>query len=155
MTRKPSPPPSPEQPLAIASDHAGFDAKARLLAFLDARGVPTVDLGVHSAERADYPPLAHVLARGVVGGAYARGILLCGTGLGMSYAANRHPGIRAALCWSVEVARLARDHNDANVLVLPARVPTLDPVDAIVSAWLDTVFSGEARHAARIAMLDE
>ena len=112
-----------------------------------------LDLGTHSAESADYPPIAHDLARRVAGGEAARGILMCGTGLGMSYAANRHRGVRAAVAWSPGVARLAREHNDANVLVVPSRQVPEEEALAILRAWLDTGFEG-GRHARRVAAID-
>lgn len=152
--RHPAENPSERQPLAVATDHAGFDAKERLLVFLRKRGVPHVDLGVHSPERTDYPVLARAVAQGVLDGSYARGLLVCGTGLGMSIAANRFKGIRAALCWSVEVARLSRGHNDANILVLPGRVSVPDALEDILAIWLATPYSAETRHGQRLAMLD-
>ncbi len=154
MYRNPTAPVTERQPLAVATDHAGFDAKEALLGALRKRNVPFVDLGVHSSARADYPVSARAVAQGVLDGSYARGLLICGTGLGMSIAANRFRGIRAALCWSVEAARLARAHNDANILVLPGRTPALDGLEDILAVFLATPYSGETRHGARLAMLD-
>jgi ribose 5-phosphate isomerase B len=142
-------------PVAIGSDHAGFEAKERLMAWLEAEGYAVEDYGVGSPESADYPDVAHRLAARVASGDRRRGILICGTGLGMSYSANRHPGVRAAVSWSTEAARLAREHNDANVLVLPGRIPTMDPLEAILRAWLGTSFTGADRHARRIRKIDE
>jgi ribose 5-phosphate isomerase B len=139
--------------IPIGADHAGFPLKQRFIAELRRLGYEPLDLGTHSAESADYPPIAHDLARRIAGGEAARGILMCGTGLGMSYAANRHRGVRAAVAWSPDVARLAREHNDANVLVVPSRqVPEEDAL-AILRAWLDTAFEG-GRHARRVAAID-
>jgi ribose 5-phosphate isomerase B len=107
-----------------------------------------VDLGTDSPESADYPDFAHAVAGKVERGEAARGVLLCGSGLGMSYAANRHPGVRAAVAWSPEIARLAREHNDANVLILPARFVTEDQGVEILKAWLSTGFEG-GRHVRR------
>jgi RpiB/LacA/LacB family sugar-phosphate isomerase len=117
------------------------------------RGFTADDVGTHSTESTDYADYAHLVANEVSSGAAARGILLCGTGLGMGYAANRHPGVRAAVVWSPEVATLAREHNDANLLVLPARCIDEDTARAILGAWLDTPFAG-GRHARRIAKIE-
>jgi ribose 5-phosphate isomerase B len=139
--------------IPIGADHAGFPLKQRFIEELRRLGYEPLDLGTHSADSADYPPIAHDLARRIAGGEAARGILMCGTGLGMSYAANRHRGVRAAVAWSPDVARLAREHNDANVLVVPSRqVPEEDAL-AILRAWLDTAFEG-GRHARRVAAID-
>ena len=139
--------------IPIASDHAGFELKERLKSALEAMGYGVQDLGTHGADSTDYADYAHPLAREVGEGEARRGVLLCGTGLGMSYAANRHPGVRAAVCWSPEIAELARRHNDANVLVLPARF--ISEADALTSlqVWLDTPFDG-GRHARRVAKIE-
>ncbi|HET9276262.1 MAG TPA: RpiB/LacA/LacB family sugar-phosphate isomerase, partial [Gemmatimonadales bacterium] len=107
--------------IPVAADHAGFALKQRVMRELAERGYDPLDLGTDSAESVDYPDFAHAVAERVSRGENGRGVLLCGTGLGMSYAANRHAGVRAAVAWTPEIARLAREHNDANVLVLPAR----------------------------------
>jgi ribose 5-phosphate isomerase B len=109
----------PEVP--IGADHAGFELKRRLVDELRALGYEPLDLGTDGPESTDYPDYAHQVASRVEHHEARRGVLLCGPGLGMSYAANRHPDVRAAGAWSAEVARLAREHNDANVLILPAR----------------------------------
>jgi ribose 5-phosphate isomerase B len=140
--------------IPIGADHAGFPLKERLKAELAALGYQPVDLGTDSPESADYPDFAHAVAGKVERGEAARGVLLCGSGLGMSYAANRHPGVRAAVAWSPEIARLAREHNDANVLILPARFVTEDQGVEILKAWLSTGFEG-GRHVRRIAKIDE
>ncbi len=134
--------------IPIASDHAGFELKEALEHRLADLGFEVDDLGVDSAESTDYPDYAHPLARRVSDGEAERGVLLCGTGLGMSYAANRHPGVRAAVAWTPEIAKLARQHNDANVLVLPARFLSDEQGAAILKAWLETPFEG-GRHARR------
>lgn len=139
--------------IPIAADHAGFEMKQALKADLEALGYEVEDLGTHSTESTDYPDYAHAVAREVERGEVQRGVLLCGTGLGMGYAANRHPGVRAAVVWSPEVAKLAREHNDANVLVLPARCIGLDTARAILRAWLETPFEG-GRHARRVAKIE-
>src|SRR5512146_1206674 len=128
--------------IPIGSDHAGFALKERLVAELKALGYEPVDVGTHSTASTDYPDYAHPVAHEVEAGEAKRGVLLCGTGLGMSYAANRHHGVRAAVAWSPEVARLSRAHNDANVLVLPARYVSEDEGVAILKEWLDTPFEG-------------
>jgi ribose 5-phosphate isomerase B len=139
--------------IPIGADHAGFELKGKLLSELERLGYAPVDLGTHSAESTDYPDYAHALADQVSRGAVRRGVLLCGTGLGMAYAANRHHGVRAAVAWNPEVARLAREHNDANVLVLPARFVSEPQGLEILKIWLETPFAG-GRHARRVAKID-
>ncbi|MBK6421552.1 MAG: ribose 5-phosphate isomerase B [Gemmatimonadetes bacterium] len=139
--------------IPIGADHAGFALKERLKQELAALGYAPLDLGTHSADSTDYPDYAHPVAARVERGEVARGILLCGTGLGMAYAANRHQGVRAAVAWTPDVARLARAHNDANILVLPARfVSEQDGLD-ILRAWLDTPFEG-GRHQRRVEKIE-
>jgi ribose 5-phosphate isomerase B len=140
--------------IPIGADHAGFELKEVLVAELERRGFDVEDVGTHSAESTDYADYAHPVAREVETGEAKRGILMCGTGLGMSYAANRHPGVRAAVAWTPEIAALARQHNDANVLVLPARFVDADTARAILGAWLDTPFEG-GRHERRIAKIED
>ncbi len=140
--------------IPIASDHAGFEMKQRIEAELARLGYAADDLGTHSTDSTDYPDYAHKVAHLVETGEAKRGILLCGTGLGMSYAANRHHGVRAAVAWSPEVAKLSRAHNDANILVLPARCIDEGTAEAILHAWLDTPFEG-GRHARRVAKIEE
>jgi ribose 5-phosphate isomerase B len=137
----------------IASDHAGVRLKAALVAELRRLGFEPLDLGPADESSVDYPDFAHPLAARVERGESRRGVLLCGTGLGMSYAANRHPGVRAAVAWSSEVAQLAREHNDSNVLVLPARFVTDDEGLEILRTWLATPFAG-GRHERRVAKID-
>jgi ribose 5-phosphate isomerase B len=140
--------------IPIGADHAGYPLKQRLIAELESLGYAPLDLGTNGPESVDYPDFAHRVAGQVERGEVARGVLLCGSGLGMSYAANRHPGVRAAVAWSPEVARLAREHNDANVLILPARFVSADDGVAILNAWLRAGFDG-GRHARRIAKIDQ
>ena len=140
--------------IPIGADHAGFPLKERLKAELARLGYEPLDVGAHSADSVDYPDFAHEVAARVKRGEAARGVLLCGTGLGMSYAANRHNGVRAAVAWTPEIARLAREHNDANVLVLPARFVSEDEGVRILRTWLDTGFEG-GRHARRVAKIDQ
>lgn len=140
--------------IPIGADHAGYELKEVLVAELERRGFDVEDVGTHSTESTDYADYAHPVAREVETGEAKRGILMCGTGLGMSYAANRHHGVRAAVAWTPEIAALARQHNDANVLVLPARFVDADTARAILGAWLDTPFEG-GRHERRIAKIED
>ena len=139
--------------IPIASDHAGFELKEKLAGVLRGLGYDVDDLGTHTPASTDYPDYAHPLAEKVESGEVKRGVLLCGTGLGMAYAANRHHGVRAAVAWNVDIAKLAREHNDANVLVLPARFVSDDAGVAILKAWLDTPFEG-GRHQRRVDKID-
>jgi ribose 5-phosphate isomerase B len=139
--------------ILIASDHAGFEMKKTLERALEAMGFDVEDLGTNSAESTDYADFAHPLAQRVSEGDVTRGVLLCGTGLGMSYAANRHPHVRAAVAWTPEIARLSREHNDANVLVVPARFVSEEEGVAILKTWLDTPFEG-GRHARRVEKIE-
>ena len=139
--------------ILIASDHAGFEMKERLESWLRDRGYSVTDLGTNSDASTDYADYAHPLAQQVSQGTAERGILLCGTGLGMSYVANRYPHVRAAVAWSPEIAELARRHNDANVLALPARFLSEDQARHILEAWLDTPFDG-GRHERRIEKIE-
>jgi ribose 5-phosphate isomerase B len=140
--------------IPIGADHAGYELKERLVEALRALGYAPLDLGTHSAESTDYPDYAHQVAARIEHHDAQRGVLLCGTGLGMSYAANRHPGVRAAVAWTPEVARLAREHNDANVLILPARFVSADEGVEILKTWLTTEFAG-GRHSRRVAKIDQ
>ncbi|HTC24951.1 MAG TPA: ribose 5-phosphate isomerase B [Gemmatimonadales bacterium] len=140
--------------IPIGADHAGFSLKERLKAELARLGYEPLDVGTHSAASTDYPEFAHDVASRVERGNVARGVLLCGSGLGMSYTANRHHGVRAAVAWTPEIAKLAREHNDANVLVLPARFVSEDEGVDILRTWLEARFEG-GRHANRIAKIDQ
>ena len=140
--------------IPIGADHAGFAMKERLVKELASLGYVAEDLGTHSADSVDYADYAHQVADRVARGVAARGVLLCGTGNGMAVAANRHHGVRAALAWTPEIAHLARAHNDANVLVLPARCLDEENGVAILKEWLTTPFDG-GRHARRVAKIEE
>jgi ribose 5-phosphate isomerase B len=140
--------------IPIGSDHAGYQLKERLVEELKALGYEPLDLGTHSSESTDYPDYAHKVASEVEQRQAERGVLLCGTGLGMSYAANRHRGVRAAVAWSPEIAKLAREHNDANVLILPSRFVSEDQGVEILKTWLDTRFAG-GRHSRRVEKIDQ
>ena len=135
--------------VALGSDHAGFELKERLKGFLDGLHVTCDDCGCPSAEPVDYPDVAAVVARKVVEGAVDRGILVCGTGIGMAIAANKVGGIRAAPACSIEAVALARRHNDLNILALGARITPDDTAFAFVRAFLDTPFDG-GRHQRRV-----
>jgi ribose 5-phosphate isomerase B len=139
--------------IPIASDHAGYALKCALVGRLAALGYDVDDLGPSGPETADYPDYGHPVARSVAAGERRRGVLMCGTGLGMSYVANRYAGVRAAVAWSPEVAALARQHNDANVLVLPARFLTEDEAGRILETWLGTPFEG-GRHERRVGKIE-
>jgi ribose 5-phosphate isomerase B len=139
--------------ILIAADHAGFELKEKLETALKDMGFDVQDLGTDSDASTDYADYAHPLAERVERGEVKRGVLMCGTGLGMSYAANRHPNVRAAVAWSPEIAKLAREHNDANVLVLPARFVSDEIALEILRTWLDTPFEG-GRHARRVQKVE-
>ena len=139
--------------ILIASDHAGFELKEKLEAELKALGYSYEDLGPSTEASVDYADYAHPLAKRISEGDAERGILMCGTGLGMSYTANRYPHVRAAVAWTPEIAALAREHNDANVLVLPARFVGEEEGRAILKAWLDTPFAG-GRHSRRVEKIE-
>jgi ribose 5-phosphate isomerase B len=140
--------------ILIASDHAGFELKEKLEKTLVDMGYDVQDLGTSSAESTDYADYAHPLAKQISDGEVKRGVLMCGTGLGMSYTANRYPHVRAAVAWTPEIAKLAREHNDANVLVLPARFVDDAEAKDILKTWLDTPFEG-GRHARRVEKIEK
>lgn len=140
-------------PLLVASDHAGFALKEELKKDLEARGVAYRDLGTSSSDSVDYPDYAHQLASAIERGEAERGLLVCGSGQGMAMSANRHPGVRAALAWNEESARLSRQHNDANVLSLAGRLTTPEDAKRILDVWLDTPFEG-GRHERRVGKIE-
>ncbi|MFN3462186.1 MAG: ribose 5-phosphate isomerase B [Oceanibaculum sp.] len=138
--------------IAIASDHAGFALKGVLKLELESLGYAPLDLGTHDTASVDYPDYADKLAQAIKAGKAARGVLVCGTGIGISIAANRHREIRAALCQDVTTARLSREHNDANVLVLGGRIVGEEVARECLKAFLATAFAG-GRHEGRVAKL--
>lgn len=140
-------------PLGIAADHAGLDMKRTLVAELEKRDVVVRDFGTHTGDSCDYPDFAHVVARAIAGSEIERAILVCGTGVGMSIAANRHAAVRAVVCSEPLSARMSRQHNDANVLCLGARIVGMGTAIDIVDAFLGAAFEG-GRHAARVAKID-
>jgi ribose 5-phosphate isomerase B len=142
----------PMKPIALASDHAGYDLKTELAGALDAAGHAVLDLGTDGPGRVDYPDYGHALAAAISEGRADRGVAVCGTGIGISIALNRHPGVRAALCHDETSARLAREHNDANVLALGARLIGIEVAKACLKVFLDTGFA-EGRHVGRVAKL--
>ena len=135
--------------LGICNDHAGVDYKNRLVQLLRDRGIEVQNFGTDTSDSVDYPDYAHRLAKAVEDGSVDRGIALCGTGNGMAITLNKHQGIRAGLAWAPEIGELVSRHNNANVLVLPARFISFETAAAIVNAWLDTPFEG-GRHQCRI-----
>jgi ribose 5-phosphate isomerase B len=139
--------------VAIAADHAGFELKAALLGEIEALGWAPIDLGAARGQAVDYPDFAQAVARAIADGKAERGVLMCGTGIGMSIAANRHPSVRAALCHDGLGARLARQHNDANVLVLGARLIGPETAKDCLKIFLSTPFDGGERHRRRVAKL--
>lgn len=139
--------------IALAADHAGFAYKERIKDLLDGLGHTFIDYGTESAERADYPDYAHRASEGILRGECERGIFVCGTGIGISIAANRHRGIRAASCQILEAARMSRLHNDANVLAIGERLVAWPLAEEMIRVWLETPFEG-GRHSARIAKID-
>lgn len=135
--------------IAMACDHAGFQLKLHLKDYLLSKGYDILDFGTDSEESCDYPDFAHPEAKAVENGTANFGIAMCGTGNGIQMTLNKHQGIRAALCWKPELATLAKEHNNANILVLPARFVSYDEALAIVDAYLDAKFEG-GRHQRRI-----
>ncbi|MDO9000513.1 ribose 5-phosphate isomerase B [Sediminibacterium sp.] len=139
--------------IAIGSDHAGFELKDDLINFLKLQKYTVIDKGCYSNERADYPDFGHAVAISVLDEESNFGILLCGSGNGINMAANKHKGIRAALCWNAEIASLARKHNNANILVLPARYISIEEAHKCVTVFLTEAFEG-GRHQDRITKID-
>ena len=138
--------------VALAADHAGFALKAHLVDWLCRKGIAATDLGTDSEDAVDYPDFAEAVVGVLRRGGAERGVLICGSGIGMSIAANRHPGIRAALALDAEAARLARQHNDANILVLAGRRMSKEEAEACVEAFLAASFEG-GRHRRRLGKI--
>ncbi|WP_372396957.1 ribose 5-phosphate isomerase B [Azospirillum sp. HJ39] len=139
--------------VALASDHAGYELKAQIARQLEGAGYTVLDLGTDGPASVDYPDFAAALAAAVTDGRAQRGVLICGSGIGISIAANRHPGIRAALVHDVTTARLSREHNDANVIALGARIVGPEIAKDCVEVFLKAGFEGGERHSRRIAKM--
>ena len=135
--------------VGMASDHAGFELKTALKEYLSAKGYEVLDYGTDSGESVDYPDFAHPLANAVEQGTVSFGIAICGTGNGVCMTANKHHGVRGALCWMPEIAALAKQHNNANVLAMPARFISVDQAKKILEAYMNASFEG-GRHRRRI-----
>lgn len=139
-------------PVAIGCDHAGFEYKEAIISFLDGKNVSWKDFGTHSADSVDYPDFAHPVANEVEQKKAAFGILICGSGNGVAITANKHQHIRAAICWGEELAELARKHNDANIICIPARFVREDIVEKMLDIFLHTDFEG-GRHGNRVSKI--
>ncbi len=135
--------------IALASDHAGFDRKQAIIRYFTEKGIRFHDLGCYTDESCDYPHFAHLIAEAISNGEYPFGITFCGTGQGISITANKHQKIRSALCWNTEIAKLAKEHNNANICAIPGRFVTNEEAIAIVEAYLNAQFEG-GRHQRRI-----
>lgn len=138
-----------ELPIALGSDHAGFEYKEKLISLLEGKGYTFIDHGAHSANSVDYPDFAHPVAQDVSEGRAAFGVLICGSGNGVAMTANKHAGVRAALCWGEELAQLARLHNDANILCIPARFVSEELAEKMLAVFMTTEFEG-GRHQNRV-----
>jgi ribose 5-phosphate isomerase B len=137
------------RPIAIGSDHAGYDYKEDLISFLEGKGFAFKDFGTHSRESVDYPDFAHPVAVAVENGEAAFGILICGSANGVAITANKHPNVRAAVCWGEELAQLAREHNNANIICIPAKFVREGDAEKMVGIFLTTNFEG-GRHLRRV-----
>ena len=140
--------------VAIGADHAGYEEKENIKKVLDEIGVEYVDLGTNSLDSVDYPNFGKAVGEAVANGEAERGIVVCGSGIGISIAANKVHGVRAALVWNEETAKLSRQHNDANVLAIGARTTPNGTIPNIVKAWFETEFEG-GRHQKRVEMIEE
>lgn len=138
--------------IGIGNDHVGYEMKLEIKEYLEAQGHEVVDFGADSAERSDYPIYGEKVARAVVSGEVDRGVLICGTGVGISLAANKVDGIRAAVCSEPVTASLAKRHNNANIIAFGARIVGIEMAKAIVDAWLSAEFEG-GRHAHRVGLM--
>ena len=138
--------------IGIGNDHVGYEMKLEIKDYLEAKGYEVVDFGAYSAERSDYPIYGEMVARAVVSGEVDKGVLICGTGVGISLAANKVDGIRAAVCSEPVTAALTKRHNNANIIAFGARIVGIETAKAIVDAWLNAEFEG-GRHAHRVALM--
>lgn len=137
------------KPIAVGADHAGFEYKQAVIDFLQKKGLQVKDFGTNSSASVDYPDFAHPTASGVENGEASFGILICGSANGVAITANKHAGIRAAICWQKDVAELARKHNDANIICIPARFLSLPYTFDLIEVFMTTTFEG-GRHQARV-----
>lgn len=140
--------------IPIASDHAGFELKEKVIKFLSSKNIDTKDFGTYSSDSVDYPDFAHEVGSAINKGEYKRGIVICGSGNGVQMTVNKYPGVRCALCWNEEIASLARQHNDANILSLPARFIPEELALKIVDIFLNTDFEG-GRHQRRVEKINK
>ncbi len=140
------------KPVAIGADHAGFEYKDIITDLLKSKGLEVLDFGTNSADSVDYPDFAHPVAHAVESGQAAWGVLVCGSANGVAITANKHQGIRAAICWNEEVAKLAREHNDANIICLPARFVSIAVAESMVTLFSNTAFEG-GRHQNRVGKI--
>ena len=140
--------------ISVAADHAAFSVKQEIIIYLKDKGLEIQDLGTHSEDSVDYPLFGQKVAQSILSGSSDKGIIICGTGIGISIAANRFKNIRAALCTTKIHAEMARKHNDSNVLALGARVTDIKTIKDIVDVWLNTTFEG-GRHQNRLELIDE
>lgn len=141
------------KPIAIGGDHAGFEYKTEVIKWLGEKGYQLDDKGVHENKSSDYPDYAHPVANAVEDGDASMGILICGSANGVCMAANKHQGIRAALCWQTDVAKITRQHNNANVICIPARFVALEYAKQMIEVFLETPFEG-GRHARRVEKIN-
>jgi ribose 5-phosphate isomerase B len=137
------------RPVAVGADHAGFEYKSQIVRFLEEKGLAVRDFGTNSPDSTDYPDFAHPVSLAVESGEASCGILVCGSANGVAVTANKHQGIRAAICWLTEIAVLARKHNNANIICVPARFVSVDSALEMVDTFLTTSFEG-GRHAKRV-----
>lgn len=140
--------------IAIGSDHAGFRLKETIKSYLQKKGFEVKDFGTYSEERADYPDFAHPVAKAIETHEMEMGVLICGSGNGVNMTANRHHGVRSALCWNAEIAKLARQHNDANIIALPARFIDEMEAEKCIDVFFSTPFEG-GRHTERVNKIDQ
>jgi ribose 5-phosphate isomerase B len=138
-----------KKPIAIGSDHAGFGYKEQLISYLEGKGLAFNDFGTHSQDSVDYPDFAHPVSTAVELGEAAFGILLCGTANGVAITANKHQGVRAAICWGEEISKLVREHNDANIICIPSRFVREGDAERMVHVFMTTAFEG-GRHKNRV-----
>ena len=140
--------------IPIACDHAGFELKELVKEYLSNKGYEIKDYGTNSSDSVDYPDIVHPLGRDINNGVYERGIVICGSGNGVQMTVNKYPNVRCALCWTPEIAELARQHNNANILAMPARFITTEVALSIVDKYLSTEFEG-GRHTRRVEKISK